>query len=160
MKTTLSKSLLAFIILLILSNSAAGQERIVIKPCFDSTLQRQADSLKAMYTKAGFIVLKEAMINMRSEFELPIIVPLTEGTWYQFAFIGDPDSRLYEVRMYDWQERQVIYKKHYAGGQSNVIDFYYIPKGTEYHVIKPVQVSGKKKKKELCGYVILFKRVK
>lgn len=160
MKNILNSTFSALALILTLTNSVAAQERIEIKPCFDSTLKRQADSLKAMYTNAGFVVLKEAMITMRSEFELPIIVPLTEGTWYQFAFIGDPDSRLYEVRIYDWQERQVIYKKHFAGGQSNVIDFYYIPKGTEYHVIKPVQVSAKKKIKDLCGYVILFKRVK
>lgn len=135
-----------------------AQDRIVQKPCYDSTLQQQADSLKADLTQKGFIVVKEATMTMLSEYEMPVIVPLTEGTWYQFAFIGDKRSKLYEVRMYDWSEKQVVYRKN--GIENNVIMYPYIPKQTTYHVIKPVQVTNFKKQKELCGYIILFKKVK
>jgi hypothetical protein len=41
----------------------------------------------------------------------------------------------------------------------NIISFSYIAPFSEYHMIKPVQVN-KKKKKDLCGYVMLLKRVK
>ena len=41
----------------------------------------------------------------------------------------------------------------------NVISYSYIPKFSEYHMMKPVQVN-KKKKKNLCGYVMLLKKVK
>lgn len=146
-------------LLLTMSTFSFGQQRIVQKPCFDSTLKRQADSVKADLTEKGFIVVREATMTMESEFEMPVIVPLTQGTWYQFVFIGDMASKLYEVRMYDYGEKQVVYEKHYGDGmQSNVIMYRYIPKGSQYHVIKPVQVS--KKKKELCGYIIMFKKVK
>ena len=38
----------------------------------------------------------------------------------------------------------------------NVISYSYIPKFTEFHMIKPVQVNNKKK--EMCGYVMLLKK--
>ena len=99
-------------------------------------------------------------MTMESEYEMPVIVPLNEGSWYHIAFIGDMSSKLYEVRMYDQDEKQVVYQKHYGDGmESNVINYSYIPKFSEYHMIKPVQVS-KKKKKNLCGYFIIFKKVK
>ncbi|NMD29472.1 MAG: hypothetical protein GYA79_07130, partial [Bacteroidetes bacterium] len=76
-----------------------------------------------------------------------------------FVFIGDITSKLYEVRMYDWNERQVVYKKNQWGDvDGNIINYDYIPRFSEYHMIKPVQVN--KKKKLLCGYVLLLKKVK
>lgn len=108
----------------------------------------------------GFIVLREASLTMESGYEMPIFVPLNEGTWYDFAFIGDNSSNLYEVKMYDYNERQVAFEKHSGSGmQSNLINISYIPKATEYHVIKTVQLNNKKKK-QICGYVIMFKKVK
>jgi hypothetical protein len=108
----------------------------------------------------GFIIVKEATMTMESEYEMPVIVPLTQGSWYQFVFIGDLSSKLYEVRMYDYNEKQVVYKKHYGDGmESNIISYSYIPQFTEYHIIKPVQVN-KKKKKGICGYIMMFKKVK
>ena len=57
------------------------------------------------------MLLKEASVTMQSEYELPVIVPLTQGSWYQFIFVGDYTSKLYEVRMYDWDEKMVVYQK-------------------------------------------------
>lgn len=115
------------------------------------------DSLKQLYSSQGFTLLREASMTMESEYEMPIILPMTEGTYYQFVFIGDPTSRLYEVRMYDWNERQVVYKKNQWGDvDGNIISFEYMPKFSEYHMIKPVQVN--KNKKKMCGYVMLLKK--
>ena len=123
-------------------------------------IKKQADSLKALYSNDSFILLKEASITMESEFEMPVVIPLNEGTWYQFVFIGDYSSKLYEVRMYDWDEKMVVYKKNQWGDvDGNVISYSYIPKFSEFHMMKPVQVN-KQKKKNLCGYVMLFKKVK
>ncbi len=157
-KNLFEKFTLLVVFLLIFVQFSKGQERIVQKPCFDSVLQKQADSLKDFLTQRGFIVAREATMTMQSQYEMPVIVPLTEGTWYQFVFLGDKDSKLYEVRMYDWGEKQVVYKKN--GIENNLIMFPYIPKQTTYFMIKPVQVSNIKKKKELCGYLIIFKKVK
>jgi hypothetical protein len=127
--------------------------------CADAFILHQADSIKQELSKQGFIIVKEASMSMESEYEIPVIVPLTQGSWYQFVFIGDISSRLYEVRMFDWDERQVAYqRKQWGDVDGNVISYSYIPKFSEYHMMKPVQVN--KKKKNLCGYVMLLKKVK
>ncbi len=128
-------------------------------PCTQASIMQQADSIKNVMAKDGFIVVKEASMQMESEYEMPVIVPLTQGNWYQFVFIGDITSRLYEVRMFDWNEKQVIFKQNKWGDvDGNVISYTYSPQFSEYHMIKPVQVN--KKKKLLCGYVMLLKKVK
>ena len=115
------------------------------------------DSLKAYYASQGYTLLREASMTMESEYEMPIVLPMNAGTWYQFVFIGDPTSRLYEVRMYDYTEKQVVYKKNMWGDvDGNILSFNYIPQTSEYHMIKPVQVN--KTKKKMCGYVMLLKK--
>lgn len=136
-----------------------AQEVIRIQECKSESIKGQADSLKTLYSKDGFIVLKEASITMESEYEMPVIVPLQERSWYQFVFIGEPTSRLYEVRMFDWSENQVMYQKKLWGDvDGNIISYTYQPRTTEFHMMKPVQVN-KKQKKNLCGYVMLLKKV-
>ncbi len=99
-------------------------------------------------------------MTMESEYEMPVVVALTEGSWYQFVFIGENTSKLYEVRMYDFDERMVIYEKNRRGNvDANVISYPYIPNSSQYHMMKPVQVNNKKKK-GLCGYVMLLKKVR
>ena len=152
--------LISFFIVMFSGLKLYAQDNVIRQsPCSSPAIQRQADSIKKELAKLGFIVLKEASMEMESEYEMPVIVPLKEGAWYQFVFIGDISSRLYEVRMYDWNEKQVVYQKKMWGDvDGNVISYTYIPQFTEYHMIKPVQVN--KKKKNLCGYVMLLKKVK
>ena len=143
---------------LLFSTILFSQNVIRMQSCSNDMISKQVDSLKELYARDGYLLLKEASIAMESEFEMPVIVPLTQGTWYQFVFIGDYSSRLYEVRMYDWNERQVIFRqKKWGDVDGNVISYTYVPKFSEFHMMKPVQVN-KQKKKNLCGYVMLFKR--
>jgi len=160
MKNQIRNYLLIFMLFTAFSSSVQGQDRIRQVSCFDSTSKFQADSLKFALFKQGFILVKEATMTMESEYEMPVIVPLAAGTWYQIVFIGDMTSKLYEVRMFDFDERQVVYQKHFGQGmESNIISYSYIPKFSEYHLIKPLQVN-KLKKKNICGYIMLFKKVK
>jgi hypothetical protein len=125
--------------------------------CDGNPYQQTVDSLKQVFAAQGFTVLREASMVMESEYEMPIVLPMNQGTGYQFIFIGDPSSKLYEVRMYDWNEKQVVYKKNQWGDvDGNIISYNYVPQFTEYHMIKPLQVN--KKKKKLCGYVLLLKK--
>jgi hypothetical protein len=150
--------LLLTILAMFFSVASFTQDVIRLQSCNNDLINKQVDSLKDLYTKDGYVLLKEASISMESEFEMPVIVPLTQGSWYQFVFIGDYTSRLYEVRMYDWKERQVIYRqKKWGDVDGNVISYSYIPQFSEFHMMKNVQVN-KQKKKNLCGYVMLFKR--
>ena len=153
-------TLIVLLILLFGKNKAYSQNDVIRQQSFnDPNISRVADSLKIEYAKQGFVVVKEASMAMESEYEMPVIFPLTQGTFYQFIFIGDIGSKLYEVRMFDWSEREVVYqKKQWGDVDGNVISYSYIPQFSEYHMMKPLQVN--KKKKKLGGYVILLKRVK
>lgn len=155
MKNLIITAIIAAFVLSGLHSSA--QQVIKQNPCSSLPILQQADSIKKFLSKQGFEVVKEASMQMESEYEMPVIVPLTQGSWYQFVFIGDMSSKLYEVRMFDWNEKQVVYQKKYWGDvDGNVISYSYIPQFSEYHMIKPVQVNNKKK--ELCGYVMLLKK--
>jgi len=150
--------LLIVLCMLLSCHILRAQEVIKLESCDTRPYQNQIDSLKRLFSAKGFIVLREASVAMQSEYEMPIVVPMSQGALYEFVFIGDPTSRLYEVRMYDWDEKQVVYQKKLWGDvDGNIISYSYVPQFTEYHMIKPVQVN--KNKKKLCGYVILLKKV-
>lgn len=145
------------VLFLFFTNSLLAQDVIKQQSCDGNPYQQTVDSLKQVYTAQGFTVLREASMVMESEYEMPIVMPMNQGTGYQFIFIGDPTSKLYEVRMYDWNEKEVVYKRNLWGNvDGNIISYSYVPQFTEYHMIKPVQVN--KKKKKLCGYVMLLKK--
>jgi hypothetical protein len=142
---------------LLLSHKTYAQQAIAQADCVDSVIVHQADSVKELYAKQGFILVRENAVSMVSQYELPIVLQLGKGEFYQFVFIGDAASVLYELRMYDWNEKQIQYIKKNQGDPSyNIIDFSYVPETTQYYMIKPLQVN--KKKKKMCGYVMLFKR--
>lgn len=150
--------LLLYLIFSLCTGIINGQDIIRQQSCSNDLITQQVDSLKKKYAKDGFVLVREASMTMESEYEMPVIVPLNEGSWYNFVFIGEISSKLYEVRMYDWQERMVIFRqKKWGDVDGNIIEFSYIPKFSEFHMMKPVQVN-KQKKKKLCGYVMMFKR--
>jgi len=157
----MKKSYLVLLTLMLSILSANSQSNVIkLQSCNDQLIAHQVDSLKKLYSDDGFMLLKEASITMESEFEMPVIVPLTQGSLYQFVFIGDYTSRLYEVRMFDWNEKQVVFKqKRWGDIDGNIISYEYQPQFSEFHMMKPVQVN-KQKKKNLCGYVMMFKKVK
>ncbi|HMG82465.1 MAG TPA: hypothetical protein VK559_05480 [Ferruginibacter sp.] len=142
---------------LLLGHKASAQKLIAQEDCHDSVIMQEADSVEAAYTKAGYLLLKASSVSMQSQYELPIVLPLNKGDWYQFIFIGDPGSVLYETRIYDWNEKQLQYQKKNHGDSSyNIIDCSFVPDVSQYYMIKPLQVN--KKKKKMCGYVLLFKK--
>ncbi|MGZ3858872.1 MAG: hypothetical protein ACXVMS_05020 [Flavisolibacter sp.] len=150
--------LVFFFFLICLSPRVKAQDSIHLQPCKDSLIQQQADSIKQLVAKDGFTLLRENSITMESEYEIPAIVPLQKGGLYHFVFIGDPSSKLFEVRMYDWDENMIIYQKK-AGSEGNIIAFSYVPNVSMHHMFNSLQVN-KKKKKGLCGYVMLFRKTK
>jgi len=154
----MKRPIILTLILSLFCASLYAQDVLRLQSCEDNLINHQVDSLKNLYSKDGYVLLKEASITMESEYEMPVVVPLTQGSWYQFVFIGDYTSKLYEVRMFDWDEKQVVFQqKRWGDIDGNVISYSYIPKFSEFHMMKPVQVN-KKKKKNLCGYVMLFKK--
>ena len=86
--------------------TVSAQNVIRQAPCLSLEIQQQADSMKVLFAKQGFMVVKEASMQMVSEYEMPVIVPLTEGSWYQFVFIGEINrepGELHSVKMHSIQ---------------------------------------------------------
>ena len=155
----MTERVLTVILTLALSRAFAQEPVIRQASCQDALIFHQADSIKKTMTAQGFAVVRENSLAMESEYEMAILLPLNERSLYQFVFIGDYTSRLYEVRMYDSEDRQVMYQKKMWGDvDGNVISFPFVPAANDFFAIRPVQVN--KKKKELCGYVMLLKKVR
>jgi hypothetical protein len=153
----LCKLIVAFLFLISTLSLNAQNEVTRQQNCDVNPYQVTADSVKAFYSQEGYIVLREASLTMESEYEMPIVLPMNADTAYQFIFIGDPTSRLYEVRMFDYSEKQVVYRKTIWGDpDGNIISFNFIPHNSEYYMIKPVQTN--KNKKKMCGYVLLMRK--
>lgn len=152
------KNLALILITVLLTATARAQGAARPAGDLDPTINRQADSLRKLYMANGYILMKENAVNMESQFEFPVLMQLQAGVQYQFVFIGEMSSRLYEVRMFDWAEKQVYYKKHMWGDiDGNIIAYPYAAPHTEYHLLRVLQVN-KQKKKDLTGYVMLFRR--
>ncbi len=154
------KTLVVMFFITISFSLCASAQPMYVRPIVfdDDEMTRQADSLKSLFVQQGFVMVREATIEMKSQYEKPIILPLTEGTWYRVIFIGDKSSKLYEVRMYDWNEKRVVYQKQKAKDlDGNIINYDYVPRFSEYHMIKPVQVN--KTKSEVNGRMLLFKKL-
>lgn len=150
---------LSFLVLMFNSVTFAQPMQKPTSSCENGSIQLQADSIKVVFEKNGFLLMKEAALNMESDYELPVIVPLKSGSLYHVAFIGDMSTRVYEVRMYDWEENKVFYgKKMWGDVDGNIISYDYVPRSTQYHMIKPLQVN--KKRNKVCGYLMLFKKVR
>jgi hypothetical protein len=153
-----SSTLLTIALMFFASTLFAQQDVIRQTTCENAVIKRQADSLKASLASDNFELVRDAMFGMESEYEMPVILPMEKGVWYQVIFIGDEKSKLHELRMYDYTEREVAYKKNYGlQGDGQIINFQYIPASSEFHIIKPLQVN-KKQKKNLCGCLILMKK--
>ena len=152
------KNLIILVLLTFVSSYSFSQEVIKTQSCNDSLILQQADSIKKAVAPEGFTLLRENSITMESQYEVPVIVPLQERSLYHFVFIGDHGANQVEVRLIDSDGNMVIYEKR-SRNESNFISFSYVPKVTLFHQFRVLQVN-KKKKKGLCGYVMLFKKTK
>jgi hypothetical protein len=135
---------------------ATAQEIIKQQTCNVAAFQHQIDSVKTFFSQKGFRLLRESSMQMESQYEMPVVFPLNEKEHYSFVFIGEPQSRLFEVRLFDIAEAPLYYEKKLSGDhQANVILFPFTPVQTNYFVLKAVQIQ--KGRKNICSYVMVFK---
>ena len=114
----------------------------------------QADSVKSVFAKDGFVLSKSSAMVMESNNELPVILSLTAGTNYRIVFIGENTSSYSEMKLMDWNDKQVAFKK--SNGENSVIAYDYAPTATGYHMIKPIQTNNNTN--QLGGYFMIFKK--
>lgn len=146
MKTTLMITALTFGSLVAKAQDACSSKQIL----------QQVDSLKKVFERSGFKIMQEASVTMESERDLPVIVPMKMGTPYQVVFIGDAQSQSFEVKMYDFKEKQVFHTRN-NNGQTNIITYAFTPQMSEYHLINTSQTNNERKK-NLCGYILLLRK--
>src|SRR3954469_24824703 len=89
-KKFLCKICLSVLVFLSSHHLQAQNDIIRQQSCDGNPYQQTVDSLKQYYASQGYSVLREASMTMESEYEMPIVLPMSQGTWYQFIFIGDP----------------------------------------------------------------------
>lgn len=142
--------------LFLLSIHATAMDQNPGKENRPQDITSQVDSIKHVFSQFGYTVVREAAIEMESEYDLPVIVPLTEGTLYHVIFIAEPSSRIQEVRMYDYEEKEVFYQKKWVQSEGNIISYSFQPQHSEWHMIRPVQVN--KQRKNCNGYILLLKK--
>jgi UDP-N-acetyl-D-mannosaminuronate dehydrogenase len=113
----------------------------------------QADSVKSVFEKDGFVLSKSSAMTMESNNELPVILSFTAGTNYRIVFISENTSSSCEMKLMDWNDKQVASKK---SNSENIIAYDYTSKATEYHMIKPVQTN--ENAGQVGGYFMIFKK--
>lgn len=68
----------------------------------DEVTKQFEEKVSELYTKYkvdGFVTYKGGNLNMEKNTEFPIYMELTEGRWYQFAVIGDPEAKKIEMKL-------------------------------------------------------------
>jgi hypothetical protein len=122
-----------------------------------ASLRKQADSVKSRFLANGYTLLQEIPVTMKSEDDVPVIVNLKQGDWYQVVFIGDSHSQSSEIRMYDYDENEVVYKRNEVDKDGNIIAYSYVPRGSEFHLIRPIQ-HAENHQRVLNGWFVLMQK--
>jgi hypothetical protein len=65
----------------------------------DKQFNNKVSELYTKYKKDGFVTYKGGTIHMEKNTEFPIFVELTEGRWYQFVVVGDPEAKKLEMKL-------------------------------------------------------------
>lgn len=120
----------------------------------------QIDSLKKLFVEGqNFVMVKESAVQMTNNYESTIFLPLKQGHWYKFVFVGDLSSKSFQQRLFDFNEKKMItLNQKIKDTEGNIILFDYIPQFTEFHALRSLQIN--KTKKKLNGYFLLFRKIK
>lgn len=58
------------------------------------------DELITTHTSNGFHILQEQKLPIRSGIDMVVHLPLYEGDWYHFSFVGDPSSEKIKATLF------------------------------------------------------------
>lgn len=147
---------LAFFILLLASSGTYAQRPS--KPavgCIDKSIRLQADDIKQHYMKQGFVVYRDAMLNMESMTPSPVMVEMKAGEMYQIIFVGPLDIARMNLNLFDGQDNQILERFIYTNRkQPNYILVNFIPERTDTYLLTLMQ---KLKNKEICGSLCILR---
>jgi hypothetical protein len=147
-------TLAAFTVASLLALNTVAQPLVKNIAADNAYILTQADSVKSAFEKDGFVLSKSSAMRMESNNELPVILSLTAGINYRIVFIAENSSSSCEMKLMDWNDKQVAFKK--KNGENNIIAYDYTSNATEYHMIKPMQTNNNNN--QLGGYFMIFKK--
>lgn len=147
------KSQIKWYLLLLLAQcmgfAAAAQTTAASLGCKDATILTQASELQNNLVNQGFEVLNNAMLSMDSRTELPIVVRMKQGEFYQVVFVGNTRSNRINLDLFHQKRKLVLHKEQRPMKQtSNAISFSFSPEETDDYTFTLSQVI---KSGSTCG---------
>lgn len=125
--------------------------------CYNETIFREADSIKNIFIRDSFEIMRETSLKMETQYPSPIIFRLKKGEWYHLIFVPDNSSRLVEVELFNSDEQRIFYEKNKKKDEAGtVVSFSIIAPENNVYNIRLLQIN--KHAKELCGYFILMRK--
>ena len=70
-------------------------QKIQLTPELEENVRLYNDKINELFTQTSqnhFHIVKEEKLPLRSGLDLVLNIPLYEGDWYHFCFVGDPGS--------------------------------------------------------------------
>ena len=117
--------------------------------CMDKNIRLQADEIKQHYTAQGFVVYRDAMLNMESQVPSSVIVELEKGEMYQIIYVGTPEVYRMNLEMFDQSENKLLERFVFKNRQQpNYILVNFIPERTDAYLFSMQQ---KLKNRRMCG---------
>lgn len=153
MKTSLRYFLTLLTVISLTAPAFAQQKKEpgTIVGCMDPVVRQQAEHIKKHYLSQGFMMFRDAMINMTSMDAVPVMMQLTKGRLYEFIYVGQPDGTHHKLVLFDGNDRQIaekyVYKKK-GELPSNYLIYEFTPERTDTYLL---MVATRLKNKEFCG---------
>jgi hypothetical protein len=92
-----------------------------VSPEMQDCVRKYNDKINELIDKHshnGFHILKEQKLPMRSATDMVVSMPLYEGDWYHFCFVGDPSADKIKASLYlegfgdIIQDRIIVKREH------------------------------------------------
>ncbi len=136
----------------------AGAQKKIVQPvgCMDPILRQQADEIKQHYVSQGFVVYRDAMINMSSMEPFPVMVQLMRGQLYEIVFVGQAAATNHKIVMYDGADNKLderFVTKRHGDDPTNYIIYEFVPERTDTYLLT---FMTRLKNKDFCGSVCLL----
>jgi hypothetical protein len=136
----------------------AAQKREPVQPvgCMDATLRAQAAEIKQHYVDQGFVVFRDAMINMSSMEPFPVMVQLAAGHLYQIVFVGQAAATNHKIEIFDGADHKLDEKfisRSRDRQVSNYIVYEFVPERTDMYLFT---FMTRLKNRDFCGSVSIL----
>ena len=139
------------------SQQTAAQKKDPVQPvgCIDHILRAQAAEIKQHFVSQGFVVYRDAMINMSSMEPFPVMVQLAAGHLYQIIFVGQAAATNHKLVIYDGADNKMDEKfvsRRNGSDQTNYIIYEFIPERTDMYMLT---FMTRLKNRDFCGSVCI-----